>query len=77
MISLGQTWSDNINWMITITDEIYSLCFGKWDLIFDNIKLLIKLTSDHIKRLSFHHKTGFGDPEASARDPPVEKHCFT
>ena len=45
VITLGQTKSDNINRMITITDDVYLVIFSKND----HIKRPIKLTSDFIK----------------------------
>ncbi len=33
VITLGQTESDNINGMITLTDKIYLLIYIKWSLI--------------------------------------------
>ncbi len=50
VITLGQNKSDNINRMITITGCFYIVSYSKWD--FENIKRLITLTSDNIKRLS-------------------------
>jgi len=48
VITLGQTGSDKINRMITITDEIYLLIFSTVNGILkcDHIKRLITLTSD-------------------------------
>ena len=31
VITLGQNKSDNINWMITLTDDFYLVIYSKWD----------------------------------------------
>jgi hypothetical protein len=54
VITLGQTKSDNINRMITITGCFYLVIFIKGTLKYDHIKRLITLTSNNIKRLSLY-----------------------
>ena len=52
VITLGQTKSDNINRITTISDDLYLVIYIKWDFtLHDHIKRLITLTSDYIKRL--------------------------
>ena len=52
MITLGQTKSDYINQMITITDYFYLVIFSKWDV--EMWSRVITLTSDCIMRLSLY-----------------------
>ena len=53
VITLGQTKSDNINRMITITDHFY--------IVMGRKKVIALLTGDYIKRLSLHRVyKGFG-----------------
>jgi hypothetical protein len=52
VITLGQTKSDNINRMITITGCFYLGCFINGPMKCDHNKRMITLTSDNIKRLS-------------------------
>ena len=54
MINLGQTESDNMNRLITITDDFYLVIFNNGTFKFDHIKRLIPLTSDYIKWLSLY-----------------------
>ena len=56
-ITLGQTKSDNINRMITITDGFYNKINKTFEC--DHIKRLITLTSDNIKRLSLYYVLGY------------------
>ncbi len=54
MITLGQTESDKINRIITMAGSFYFVPFSKWTLKADQIKRLITLTSDNIKRFSLY-----------------------
>ncbi len=54
VIILAKTKSDNINQMITKTDEI-DLSLVNGTLKYDHIKRLITLTSNYIKRLSLYY----------------------
>jgi len=49
LIILGQTKSDYINRMITMTEDFYLVTFSKWDF---STKQLMTLTSDFIELLS-------------------------
>ncbi len=57
MITLGQSKSDNINRMITVTGNVYKANFSKMEpLKSDRIKWLKILTGDNIKRISLYLK---------------------
>ncbi len=43
------------NQIITLTCDFYSVICGKWGALRDNIKRLITVTSDLMKRISMHY----------------------